>query len=130
MTHTARGRPFLVAVVCLAVTSLAQPALGKAPTPKGSTGGQIQPKTNATVACTRIGTGHVRCTMRIKGGSGISGTVTMRLTHGKTLVALGTGQIKRGKATLTMHLLRKMTPGSYTVSMVITLKATRVLRLS
>lgn len=67
--------------------------------------------------------------MTIKGGAGISGTVAMRITQRKLLVARGHGVVKRGKASLTMHLLRQMTPGSYTVTMVITLKATRVLRL-
>jgi hypothetical protein len=67
--------------------------------------------------------------MTIKGGSGLSGTVTMRITRGKLVVALGQGRVTRGTATLTMRLLQRMTPGQYTVSMVVTLNATQVLRI-
>lgn len=67
--------------------------------------------------------------MTIKGGASISGTVTMRVTHGKLLVAVGHGRIRRGTATLTMRLRRRMAPGRCTVTMVVTLNATTMLRL-
>jgi hypothetical protein len=67
--------------------------------------------------------------MTIKGGAGISGAVTMRLARGTLLVALGHGRVKRGKATLTMRVLHRMTPGRYTVKMVLTVDVTRVLQL-
>lgn len=67
--------------------------------------------------------------MAIRGGTGISGTVRMRITRGKLLVAVGQGRVTRGQATLTMRLLHRMTPGRYTVSMVMTITAKRVLRL-
>ena len=53
----------------------------------------------------------------------------MRITRGKVVVALGTGRLRRGTATLTMRVLHRMTPGGYTVGMVVTLNATTVLRL-
>jgi hypothetical protein len=67
--------------------------------------------------------------MTIKGGAGISGTVRMRLARGTLLVALGQGEVTRGKATLTMRVLHPMTPGRYTVKMVLTVNVTRVLRV-
>jgi hypothetical protein len=44
-------------------------------------------------------------------------------------VAFGHGRVTRGKATLTMRLLRRMTSGSYTVTMVVRVNAKMVLRL-
>lgn len=67
--------------------------------------------------------------MTIRGGAGISGTVRMRLARGNLLVALGQGRVTRGKATLTMRVLHRMTPGRYTVKMVLTVDVTRVLGL-
>jgi len=110
------------ASACLALAVLAQPALA-------NSGNRKPAGTNATVACKRLHPDHVRCTMTIKGGAGISGTVKMRITRGKVLVALGRGKVTRGKATLTMRVLQRMTPGKYTVTMAVTLNATRVLRL-
>jgi hypothetical protein len=67
--------------------------------------------------------------MAIKGGAGISGSLTMRITRGKLLMALGRGTVTHGNATLTMRVLHRMTPGRYTVSMVVTVRATMVLQL-
>jgi len=67
--------------------------------------------------------------MTINGAAGMSGRVRMRITRGKVVVALGTGRLRRGTATLTMRVLHRMTPGGYTVGMVVTLNATTVLRL-
>jgi hypothetical protein len=53
----------------------------------------------------------------------------MRITRGKLVVALGHGRVTRGEATLTMRVLHQMTPGQYTVAMVLTLNATRVVRI-
>jgi hypothetical protein len=67
--------------------------------------------------------------MTLKGGGGLSGTVTMQITRGELVFALGHGQVTRGVATLTMRVLHPMTSGEYTVAMVVTLNAKRVLRL-
>jgi hypothetical protein len=53
----------------------------------------------------------------------------MRITRGKLVVALGRGRVIRGEATLTMRVLHQMTPGQYTVVMVVTLNATQVVRI-
>jgi hypothetical protein len=53
----------------------------------------------------------------------------MRIMRGKLVVALGHGRVTRGKATLTMRVLHQMTPGQYTVAMVVTLNATQVERI-
>jgi hypothetical protein len=68
--------------------------------------------------------------MTVTGGSGLSGTVTMRITRGKLVVALGRGRVTGGRATLTMRVLQRMTSGRYTVAMVLTLNASKVLSLS
>jgi hypothetical protein len=85
--------------------------------------------TNMSAACKRVHANHLRCTMTVKGGAGISGTVRMRISRGTLLVASGRGRLSSGKATLTMRVLHRMTPGSYTVSMVVTIGATRVVRV-
>lgn len=95
----------------------------------GFAGSRSLSGTKATVACERLHFDHIRCTMTIKGGAGISGTVSMRITRGKLTVAFGRGDITRGKVTLTMRLLHRMTPGRNTVAMLVTLHATMVLRL-
>jgi len=53
----------------------------------------------------------------------------MRITRGKLVEALGHGRVTRGEATLTMRVLHQMTPGQYTVAMVLTLKAKQVVRI-
>ena len=125
-----KGARVLVAASATTVqgTAGAQPSGGKQP-PSGATGSGGPSGTKASVACKQLQAGRVRCTMTIKGGAGISGTVTMRITRGKLLVALGRGSVTRGKATLTMRVLRRMTPGRYTVAMVVTLKTTSVLQV-
>ena len=162
MSHVDRGRALSAVVACLALAALAQPTSGETmvhprigeglasglaiqratataqPThgsqpPKSSPGSQTPSKTTATVACKRLRHNQIRCTMTIKGGAGISGTVAMRITRGKLVVALGHGRLSRGKATLTMRVLRRMTPALYTVTMVVTratINAKMVLRLS
>jgi hypothetical protein len=53
----------------------------------------------------------------------------MRIARGKLLFARGQGRVGRGKATLTMRVLRRMTPGRYSVAMVLTITAQRVVVL-
>jgi hypothetical protein len=125
LSYPFRGRVLPAAAVCLAIGAFAGPASASA----ASAIGQSPSGTNATASCKQQNPGHVRCVMTIKGGSGLSGTVTMRITRGKLLVALGQGRVTRGTATLTMRLLQRMTPGQYTVSMVVTLNATQLLRI-
>jgi hypothetical protein len=67
--------------------------------------------------------------MTLQGGAGLGGSVTMRITRGELVFALGHGQVTRGVATLTMRVLHRMTSGEYSVAMVVTLNARKVLRL-
>jgi hypothetical protein len=53
----------------------------------------------------------------------------MRITRGELVVALGHGRVTLGEATLTMRVLHQMTPGLYTVAMVLTLNALQVVRI-
>jgi hypothetical protein len=112
-------------MACLAFGAMALPA------PAAARGIRMRPVsgTKTTVACKRLHPNHIRCTMTIKGGARISGTVRMRITRGTLFVASGRGRVSSGKATLTMCVLHRMTPGSYTVTMVVTINATMVLRL-
>jgi hypothetical protein len=120
-----RRRALPAAVACLAIGALAGPAPAKA----ASAVSQRPSGSNATVSCTRLNPGQVRCVMTIKNGGGLNGTVTMRITRGKLVVALGHGRFTRGKGTLTMRVLHRMTPGQYTVAMVVTLQVSKVQRL-
>jgi hypothetical protein len=123
-----RSFALLAVLACIAVAAFASPALGAAKPP----GMKPPSKTTANVSCKKLSSKKMRCTMSLKGGAGISGKVTMRITRGKLLVAVGHGRLRNGKATLTMSVLRPITKGRYTVSMVITdatIKAKKVLNL-
>jgi hypothetical protein len=97
--------------------------------PAATTGSPSSSSPNAKVACTVIHTRHIRCSMTIKGGSGLSGSVTMRVSRAGVLVAFGHGRVTDGRAALTMRILHKMPRAAYTVKMMIQLSATKVLRL-
>jgi hypothetical protein len=116
---------------CLAMLVVAQSAVAATAHLK-ATGGGRPSKTTAKVACKRLPDNKMRCTMTIKGGAGISGSVAMRIKRGKVVVAVGHGRLRHGKATLTMRVLRPITRGRYTVTMVITratIRAKKVLQL-
>jgi hypothetical protein len=142
VSHLILSRALLAVIVSLAIAGLAQPASGETTVYRSpaarvaasqlsviSSGSPSASRTNATAVCKMLHKGHIRCTMTIKGGAGISGTVRMRITRGNLLVARGEGRVRHGRATLTMRVLRRMTPGRYTVAMVLTIKAKRVLHL-
>src|SRR5262249_34560867 len=126
--HLARTRILPALAACVAL-GLAHPTPGLTQPSSPSRSSQSSSGTKATVACRRLSAKHIRCTMALKGGAAISGTVSMRISRGKQLIAVGQGRVTRGKATLTMHLLSPMTRGGYTVAMVVTLKARMVLRV-
>jgi hypothetical protein len=150
VTVIARKRALPVSLVCLAVAVFAAPAWGAtahfstvariaagagksgAKPPAGTPSGLGASKTKAAVACKKRSAKRIRCTMAIKGGAGISGLVAMRISRAGTVVARGNGKLRHGKATLTMHVLKPMTAGNYTVNMVITratIRAKKVLKL-
>ena len=134
VTRTVRGQA-LAALACLSLGALALPASGEAKTGAGAGstpgmgGGRPSSSRNAKVACTPIHSRHLRCTMTIKGGSGISGTVTMRVSRAGVLFASGRGHVASGSAVVTMRVLHPMKPAAYTVKMVIRVHAAKVLRL-
>jgi len=128
-TASRDGRAKLASGIALGQGSaVAESAQGSPPSP-GSAGSGSPSGTNASVACKRLAAKHIRCTMTIKRGSGVSGAVRTRIYRGKLLVALGQGRVSGGNATVIMELLHRMTPGRYTVKMVVTVNATSVLRL-
>jgi hypothetical protein len=112
-------------MACLAIGAVALPA----PAAASGVRMKLAPGTNMNAACKRVHADHLRCTMTVKGGARINGTVRMRIARGRLLVASGRGRLSGGKATLTMRVLHRMTPGSYTVSMVVTIGATRIVRI-
>jgi hypothetical protein len=120
-----RGRAWAAVVATLALSAFTQSA--SAATPASPSPGAS--KTAANVSCKPPSHNQIRCTMTIKGGSALNGTVKMTITQGKVVVARGNGTLRGGKATLTMRVLRKMTPGKYTVTMVATLTSTMVLQV-
>jgi hypothetical protein len=128
MKHEAFGYAKWAVMACLAVGAVALPAPAAASVARGI---RVRPMsgTKTTVACKRLHPNHLRCMMTIKGGARISGTVRMRITRGTLLVATGRGRLSSGKATLTMRVLHRMTPGTYTVAMVVTISATMILRI-
>jgi hypothetical protein len=125
MGHLFGSRAVGVVAACLAVGALAGPELAGAAPPVA----QRPSGANAAVSCKRLHHGHLRCSMTIKDGGGLSGTVTMRITRGKLVVAVGRGRIANGTAALTMRVLHRMTPGRYTVAMVLTLNARKEVSL-
>lgn len=124
LTNLAKSYVLPALIACLAAAVLAAPASAQ-----GSMGGMGSSGAKASVACKRLHAGHIRCTMTVRRGAGISGTVRMRVSRGNVVFAVGNGRVVRGKATLTMRVLHKMKPGRYTVAMVIRVNATKVLRL-
>jgi hypothetical protein len=125
MSHLLPRRALAAALASLPIGALGGAASAQA----ASAVSQGPSGANASVSCTPLPTGQIRCMMTLKGGGGLSGTVTMRITRGKLLVALGQGRVSDGKAALTMRVLHRMTQGQYTVAMVVTLNATKVLSL-
>ena len=113
MSHLTYRRGLTGVVALLALAALAQPV-------------SAQTGTNATVGCKRLHARHIRCTMTIQDGGGISGTVRMRVKRGTLVVAHGEGRVRRGTATLVMRVVHRMTPGPYRVAMVLTITANRV----
>jgi hypothetical protein len=125
MKHIAVSHAKQTVMACCVIGALALPA------PVAASAVRMKPAsgTKMNAACKRLHSNHLRCTMSIKGGARINGTVTMRITRGTLLVASGRGRLSGGKATLTMRVLHRMTAGSYTVSMVVTIGATMVVRI-
>ena len=118
----ARSRSLRALIACLLIAALAQPASAAAVTSRLA-GRQT------TVKRRRVDPRHIQCAMTIRHGAAISGTVRMRITRGTLVVARGHGRIQSGTAALTMRVLHRMTPGRYTVTMVVTLTTSTVKRL-
>jgi hypothetical protein len=128
LSHVARSGASLAAVACLALAAGAGTATAGIAT-AGTTTARPTQGSKAKVACKRLHHNLIRCSMTLKSAAGISGTVSMRITRGRLVVAVGNGRVNRGKATLTMRLLRPMPRGRYTVTMTIRVNARMVLRL-
>jgi hypothetical protein len=124
------GRVFPVLAACFATAGLAPLAWGATTPPRpGSPGRQSASGTKATVACQKPRDHKIRCMMTIKGGATINGAISMRITRGSLVVAVGQGRVGRGKATLTMRVLHQMTSGKYNVAMTVTIKTSTVMGL-
>lgn len=124
MVTVTRRFVFLALVACTLPAVLAQAAFGQS---------SFRPRNNgataAKVACTPPRDSQIHCTMTIKGGAGVNGTVSMRIMRGTRVMARGKGKLTRGRASLTMRVLRRMRPARYTISMVVTVTAKMVIQL-
>jgi len=129
LSKPAHSRVLPALATCFAMAVLAPPAWGATTPPRVSPGSQGPSGTKATVACQKPRNHKIRCTMAIKRGASINGTVSMRITRGSLVVAVGHGRIAHGKATLTMRVFHRMTPGKYNVAMTVKIKTTTVMRL-
>ena len=130
MSKSAHSRVFRALAACLATAALALPAWGATASPRpGSSGSQSPSATKTTVACQKPRDHKIRCTMTIKGGARIDGTVSMRITRGRLVVAVGQGRIAHDKATLTMRVFHRMTRGKYSVAMTIRIKTKTAMHL-
>jgi hypothetical protein len=119
LSHLARSRSLGALIACLVIAGFAQPASAGEVTSRLA--GQ-----QTTVKCRRVDPRHIQCTMTIRRGAAISRTVNMWITRGTLVVARGHGRIQSGKAALTMRVLHRMTPGQYTVTMLVTLTTSTV----
>lgn len=73
----------------------------------------------ASVKCTSVHGGRIRCTVNFPAYRQIKGKVAMRLSRGGTLVALGHGALRQGRARLTMPQLATARSGAWLATLVL-----------
>jgi hypothetical protein len=71
-----------------------------------------------TISCT-IHHNQITCTVTFKKARDTKGTVSMRISRGGHMVALGRARISRGKASLRMRELRRNARGRWTITLVL-----------
>jgi hypothetical protein len=81
--------------------------------------GRVGPGPRAKVACSVVAGPSIRCSVSFPGGHQIHGTLRIRLTRGGSVVALGHGRVRRGRATVTMRELRPAGAGSWVATLVL-----------
>ncbi len=83
--------------------------------------GRIGPGPRARVACGLTGgsPAAVRCGVTYGNGKRIKGTLQLRLTRGRTVVALGHGRVTKGKAAITARELSQLGSGPWLVTLVL-----------
>jgi hypothetical protein len=72
-------------------------------------------------ACGFVSAVHtrIRCRVSFPGGGLINGTVRLRLTRGGVVVGLGHARVRRGRATVTMKVLRHVSSGAWLATVVL-----------
>lgn len=77
------------------------------------------PKANA--ACRLVGRLHheIRCTVGFPQLPAPTGTVGIRVTRAGNVIALGHGRLRKGKATITMRMLRQVSTGAWRITLVL-----------
>jgi hypothetical protein len=77
--------------------------------------GPAGPKPNVTC---QLHNGTVKCTVKFR-KSETHGTLRLSLAHAGRVAALGHGQVKRGTATVTLRDVRRVTNGTWTLTLVL-----------
>lgn len=82
--------------------------------------GLAPPAARTGISCKLTGKRHnlIRCAITFA-NTRADGTVRVRITRGGHVVGLGQGEVKDGKATVTMHELRRVSTGGWRVTLVL-----------
>jgi hypothetical protein len=86
--------------------------------PQGPQGPQGPPGPKPEVKCQLLKHNKIVCTVSFPKGPGKSGIVRLAVSRGGKLVALGQGNVRRGRAKLAMRELRTRTRGTWEVTVV------------
>jgi len=81
--------------------------------------GRIGPGPKAKVTCRLVGGPGIRCAVRFPSGAQTKGTLGIRVTRGASVVGLGHGRVRKGKATITMHELQQVSTGAWRATLVL-----------
>jgi hypothetical protein len=80
--------------------------------------GRTGPGPRTNVSCRHAGS-QIRCNVTFPGNRQLKGKVSLRLTRGGTVVALGHASVKRGRAGLSMRVLRSVSSGPWQATLVL-----------
>jgi len=81
--------------------------------------GRIGRGPKAKVSCTQLAGSQLRCAVSFPKNRTVKGTLRIRVTRGATVVALGHGRARKGRATITMGVLRQVSSGPWRATLVL-----------
>lgn len=97
-----------------------QSALQVPPGPQQPQGKQGPPGSTPQVTCTLVTHNNIKCTVTFPKSMRTKGKLQVRIARGARVAALGHVRVNRGKATVTMHAVRHLTHGAWTITLVLT----------